>query len=183
MTSQRGTLVFALLLLLVAGGEFLRLENSGKALEMESPSLAKGTLVFLGKGFPEQGMHHFYDDPTPLSVIQMTLPNTSFRGEGTSDMLTPLRPGEALELLSESGKPIEIKRFWTPSETRMAFLIPLHPDRMSLQDWEALPGIGPKLALRIEENRQKFGDFGSLEKLGRVKGLGRRLIQRLKIFF
>ena len=183
MSSPRGILFLALFLLLIGGGEYIRIHSGGKALEMESPSLARGTLVFLGEGFPEKGIHHFYDDPTPQSVIQMTLPEVLGKLGKNSSMNIPLHSGEGLELLLENDKLIEIKRFWTPSETRMALFIPLHPDRMSVRDWEALPGIGPKLAVRIEKNRQINGDFGCLENLKRVKGIGDGLLQRLQIIF
>lgn len=37
---------------------------------------------------------------------------------------------------------------------------------------ELLPDIGPALALRIEEDRNRHGAFATLESLGRVKGVG-----------
>jgi competence protein ComEA len=43
---------------------------------------------------------------------------------------------------------------------------------MSRSDWVALPGIGKKLAENIHIDRQKNGDFGSLDALKRVKGVG-----------
>lgn len=183
MSSPRGTLILVFLLLLLGGREFFRVHYSAKALEMGPPPLAGGALVYLGEGFPEQGVHHFSDDSTPRAVIQMTLPKTAFVLEKNPAMNSPLQSGEGLKLLFENSKPVEIKRFWSPAEMRMAFFIPLHPDRMDMRDWQALPGIGPGLALRIEKNRQKNGDFGCLENLIRVKGIGNRLIQRLKIYF
>ncbi|PLY02817.1 MAG: hypothetical protein C0624_07750 [Desulfuromonas sp.] len=69
---------------------------------------------------------------------------------------------------------------WLPASQRMALQIPLHPDRMSCEDWQALPGIGPYLAAAIEENRQQNGDFATVESLLRVKGIGEK---RLAAFF
>nr|WP_283775430.1 helix-hairpin-helix domain-containing protein [Desulfuromonas sp. CSMB_57] len=54
---------------------------------------------------------------------------------------------------------------------------------MTLRDWEALPGIGPKLAERIEEDRQKNGDFGVWSEVQRVKGIGPRRIEALEKYF
>ena len=65
----------------------------------------------------------------------------------------------------------------------MALFIPLHPDRMNAEDWDALPGIGREIARRIEEERQKNGDFGSLAALRRVRGVGEKLINRLSPYF
>jgi competence protein ComEA len=50
-------------------------------------------------------------------------------------------------------------------------------------DWQALPGIGPKLAERIEVDRQKNGEFASLEDLKRVSGIGKKRIEAWRIFF
>ncbi len=45
-------------------------------------------------------------------------------------------------------------------------------DVATSQQLEALPRIGPSLAERIVANRDSFGAFGSLEALGRVRGIG-----------
>ncbi len=66
---------------------------------------------------------------------------------------------------------------------RIALSIPLHPDRMDLDDWSALPGIGAKLAARIETDRQKNGEFGTFENLARVKGIGQKSLSRWQKYF
>jgi competence protein ComEA len=70
-----------------------------------------------------------------------------------------------------------------PAAQRMALRIPLHPDRMSAEDWEALAGIGPGLAKAIEMERQQNGDFGSLAGLQRVKGIGSKRLAAWENFF
>jgi competence ComEA-like helix-hairpin-helix protein len=45
-------------------------------------------------------------------------------------------------------------------------------NRASARDLEALPGIGPSLAKRIVEEREKAGPFRSPRDLLRVKGIG-----------
>lgn len=45
---------------------------------------------------------------------------------------------------------------------------------------DLLPGIGPRLAARIVEDRRTEGSFASLDELMRVAGLGPRLIERLR---
>ncbi len=70
-----------------------------------------------------------------------------------------------------------------PASHRVSMGIPLHPDRMSLDDWQFLPGIGEALASRIELNRQKYGDFVSLEGLARVQGIGLKSIEKWQVFF
>lgn len=44
----------------------------------------------------------------------------------------------------------------------------------------ALPGIGPVLAERIVEHRERHGPFASIDELRAVRGIGPRLIERLR---
>ena len=56
---------------------------------------------------------------------------------------------------------------------------PVDLDRASEREVEGLPWVGPALARRILANRDSFGPFGSLEALGRVKGVGAATRKRL----
>jgi len=47
-------------------------------------------------------------------------------------------------------------------------------------EFEALPGIGPKMAARIIEYRQKNGPFKKVEELMNVRGLGEKNFLKLK---
>ena len=61
--------------------------------------------------------------------------------------------------------------------------IPLLPDQMDAEDWDSLPGIGPKLAKKIVDDRQENGDYCSLEAVQRVPGMGEKKIKSLKKYF
>lgn len=95
----------------------------------------------------------------------------------------PLRPGEALSLSDSWKETSDLTRGWMGAGQRVAMGIPLHPDRMSQEDWEYLPGIGSRLAVEVEKDRQENGDFGVLEKLDRVKGIGPKRIESWQEFF
>lgn len=47
-------------------------------------------------------------------------------------------------------------------------------------EFEALPGIGPALAARIIAYRDQNGPFTSTEDLMKVKGIGPKLLERIK---
>jgi len=47
-------------------------------------------------------------------------------------------------------------------------------------DLELLPGIGPTLAARILEERERGGRFGSVGELTRVRGIGPRTLETLR---
>ncbi len=62
-----------------------------------------------------------------------------------------------------------------PSPTRSKVQAPpavLDVNRASAEDFENLPGIGPKLAERIVAFRQKHGPFRRVEDLMAIKGMG-----------
>jgi len=48
------------------------------------------------------------------------------------------------------------------------------------RDFDALPGVGPKLAKRIIKYRQSVGYFHSLDELRAVKGIGKRKFERIR---
>ncbi|MGQ9464661.1 MAG: ComEA family DNA-binding protein [bacterium] len=49
-------------------------------------------------------------------------------------------------------------------------------------DFKALPGIGPVLARRIIEYREKNGGFKTISDLRKVKGIGENLFKRIEPF-
>ncbi|MEI8018266.1 MAG: helix-hairpin-helix domain-containing protein [Schlesneria sp.] len=80
--------------------------------------------------------------------------------------------------LSESGKAeIEI----TNQQPREYFYS-IDINRASWVEWAQLDGIGEKLARRIVEDRNEKGPFRSVEDLKRVRGLGLKLIEKLRPF-
>ncbi len=55
----------------------------------------------------------------------------------------------------------------------------LDVNRASAEELELLPRIGPTLAARIVEERERHGVFRSLEDLTRVRGIGPRTVEQL----
>ena len=53
-------------------------------------------------------------------------------------------------------------------------------NRASPEELEALPGIGPALAQRIVGFRETFGPFRQVDDLLEVRGIGPKLLERLK---
>ena len=50
----------------------------------------------------------------------------------------------------------------------------------SVEQLTALPGVGPKLAARIVEYRQKSGTFRSAQELMNVKGVGEKNFAKIE---
>lgn len=53
-------------------------------------------------------------------------------------------------------------------------------NRAQIKELEQITGIGPVLAVRILETRQRLGGFHSLEDLLEVPGIGPRTLQRIR---
>jgi competence ComEA-like helix-hairpin-helix protein len=57
---------------------------------------------------------------------------------------------------------------------------PLDVNRATRDELERLPGIGPGLAGRIVDARERRGPFGSVDELRRVRGIGHTTLERLR---
>jgi len=147
-------------------------------------SAKEGVWVELAEGGGARGFRQFFDETAPLDVIKMT-GNLPVNLETYSDpaWIRPLATGQTLIVEKNSREAMRLRRSWMSAANRITLGIPLHPDRMSLADWADLPGIGPKLATRIEQYRQKNGDFGSLEALRAVPGIGPKRISAWQRYF
>lgn len=58
----------------------------------------------------------------------------------------------------------------------------IDPNRASAPELERLPGIGPALAGRIVEDRDRRGAFSSPEALLRVPGIGHKILGRIRAY-
>jgi competence protein ComEA len=74
---------------------------------------------------------------------------------------------------TSSSKPAAAKAAAAPAA-------PVNLNTATQPQLEALPGIGPKVAERIVEYRQKNGSFKKIEDLMNVKGIGEKSFLKLK---
>ena len=56
----------------------------------------------------------------------------------------------------------------------------VYVNRASREELEKLPGIGPALAARIVEHRERFGPFRRAEHLMLVRGISERRFRQLR---
>jgi competence ComEA-like helix-hairpin-helix protein len=57
---------------------------------------------------------------------------------------------------------------------------PVDLNLASRDELQQLPGVGPGLAARIVQARERDGPFGSVDDLRRVRGVGRATLERLR---
>jgi competence protein ComEA len=117
--------------------------------------------------------------------IGWTLPATFDRAR---DLAAESFKGPKVEIASGSGRAITV----SPPPVAMLSDHPsaaapkrshqglLDLNRATDQDFDALPGIGSKLAERIMEYRQSVGVFRSLDELRAVKGIGKKKFERIR---
>ena len=129
------------------------------------------------------GLYQFHDGSNPFCAINLTEEVSEEKQLVESIRDQSVRSGEMFKVTRIAGKYIQVERSWLSASHRILLHIPLHPDRMTLLDWEALPGIGPKLAATIESDRQKNGDFGEFSALKRVKGIGVKKLEAWHTYF
>lgn len=183
MNQRRGIPLLLIFLLLS-----LLYQNSREVLRDEGPPaffLDKnaGVWLGLGAGFPRPGVHQFSDGTTLSTVIKMTGMQVGEKAQHDRALDAPLQTGSCLELVLAGNQVVGIMEQWLPAGQRIALGIPLHPDRMVEDDWQFLPGIGVKRAQAIEEDRQINGDYGSLQALRRVSGIGPKRLSSWESFF
>lgn len=170
--------VFAFLAVLLGRGPSVTEE-----LPFILPPAAKDLHVQLsGPGFSSE-VYQLNDGLSVLDVINLTALACGDLSSPVGAYSEPVING-AHYIVTKKEQKIEIVQHgWMSASQRIVLGIPLHPDRMSSSDWVALPGIGPKLADRINFDRQKNGEFVTLSGLQRVKGVGPKSIEKWKIFF
>jgi competence protein ComEA len=84
--------------------------------------------------------------------------------------------GHAQGGMTQNGKPARTTRTVvkaTPSS-------PINLNAATPAELETLPGVGPAMAERIVEYRQKNGGFKKVEDLMNVKGIGEKSFLKLK---
>ena len=59
---------------------------------------------------------------------------------------------------------------------------PISINSAGSEELECLPGVGPALAQRIVEYRERYGPFRSLIQLKEVRGIGDKLFQKILPF-
>jgi competence protein ComEA len=92
--------------------------------------------------------------------------------------LVYVRPDEAAGTRPRSGpKPGTAPRTAGRKEANLAG--PIDVNRAPVEELQRLPGIGPKMAQRIVDERQK-GRFKTVDDLRRVPGIGAKTLERLR---
>jgi competence ComEA-like helix-hairpin-helix protein len=92
--------------------------------------------------------------------------------------LEKLRSGDNLVL--DNAEAISLSRI--SGKKSLALRIPIGINSAGIEDLEALPGIGPKLAGRIVEYRNLNGPFKAIDELRNIDGIEEKRFLSIKPF-
>ncbi len=147
------------------------------------PYTTSGVTVRVEGANQRQGVYTFAKEVDLASVIKMTAGELLSKMPDSPLPDMQLNQGDIAKISFAESKLPEISLKTMRARERMLLGIPLDPDRMDIEDWRCLPGIGPVLAKRIVDYRQKNGDFRSVEAVRRVPGIGEKKFNSVKKHF
>lgn len=119
-----------------------------------------------------------------IDAIKMAIPLSPLSREHSGPAAgRPIQNGSVVRLafLADGSHQLTVTGM-TVAE-RMVLKIPLEITTMNEDDFDRLPGVGPALARRIVEYRQKNGGFMQVEDLSTVEGVGARKYEVLRAYF
>lgn len=132
---------------------------------------------------PAPGIYDLPAGTTVVSAILLTGGGVPAATVDSTSAPMVLKGGEILCVTSGRSLHPVITVNTMGAQEKMLLGIPLDPNTMGIDDWDALPGIGHNLAENIVSYRHKNGDFVSLAALESVPGIGHGTIERMKKYF
>ncbi len=114
------------------------------------------------------GLVHVPMGSRVADALQMAGGATSSKAEASVNLARPVVDGEQI-VVNASGA-----QAGASTGGRVSL------NSASVQEFEALPGVGPVLAQRIVDFRSEHGPFPSIDRLDDVSGIGATLIGQLR---
>jgi competence protein ComEA len=117
------------------------------------------------------------------NVIKMAIPVRSLKQPVNDHSALPLLNGSAVSLAVEADGAFLLTSGQMTVPERLVLGIPLDISTMTEADFDRLPGIGPALARRIIEHRQKNGGILRVSDLQAIEGIGKSKYRTFQVYF
>jgi competence protein ComEA len=170
-TPEERRAALALLLFTGGGGLLLELGRRNPAWVPDLLSAVSGSRVIQ----PADSTGGAPPAPTPATSLSPA--------PVLSEMLPGVRPDRHVEAPPPStAAPADSARPASSTRVKKAPAGPIDLATADAATLMTLPGIGPALAARIVEDRERNGPFRTVDDLGRVKGIGQKTLARLRPF-
>ncbi len=165
-----GVIGYASSSIITENNEQINMKVSNTAEESEIVTAPKDKkLVYITGAVEKPGL---YEVSTGASVEDVVK---------SSGGLLPFAGVESINLADDvkSGEHIHIPFNFTGAKEELLRKPLLNINTASVEELDALPGVGPALAKRIDEYRKKEGSFKQIEDLKKVKGIGDAMYQKV----
>ena len=150
-----------------------------------SVSNASVALVQLSGDVIHPGIYVMIDNKLTNSVINMSMPRCAEQlSLQPAKLSIPIQSGSTIEIICKSpDNRLLIDHGAMKSSQLLTLGLPLDLNQVTESDLELLPGIGPTLARRIVDYRQKNGVFNRVNELIQVEGIGEKKYKLLSRYF
>jgi len=128
-------------------------------------------------------LYRFPDGSTLTDVKKMTDTDASSGESNQAVGIDMLMDGDIVDLSRKKCTVAGFARKHMELSEKIILGIPLDPDKLSQAEWMLLPGIGRGFAKAIADERQKNGNYESIENVSRVPGMSSGKINSLKKYF
>ncbi|WP_459814831.1 ComEA family DNA-binding protein [Geotalea toluenoxydans] len=172
---------FFLVASLLYKGHCLR-TKTGPAVAFLSWSTGRVTVRIKGD-VSRSGVYRLPDGSTIGTVTNMTILDPAFLPASDVNLQISLKPGMILDVKQKGQNKYALSISYMKAKERLILGVPLDLGLMEEDDWEALPGIGPKTAKDIVDYRQDNGGFCPIEELKSVKGISEGKVEKIMGFF
>lgn len=147
-------------------------------------ALSSGSvLVKVSGNVLQPGIYEVPANSLAVSVIKMAHPVRPLRQPKSEPAAAPLPIGSAVNLSVQPDGTYLLTTDKIGTSERLVLGIPLDISIMNEADFDRLPGIGPALARRIVEYRQKNGGVLNVNDLAAVEGIGEKKYKMIRACF
>jgi competence protein ComEA len=147
--------------------------NFGRALAPPPAQNLAMVFVEVRGGAAHPGIHGFSHPPTLSDVWRVAgIPGSPPQNQ------VKLTSGSRVEVIPEGG--YTLGRMSGPQLLTLGLALDLN--QATLEELDALPGIGPALAQRIMDFRQAHGPFRQIDDLDQVSGIGPKKMEKIRSY-
>ena len=166
--------LFLMILYIVKGGLFFT--NLFPTYSSVKETIKQDTSIYIQ--IEGQGVYTFQSEKGVTLKEIFDRSGLEYSTSTSNDWNAKLETGSKISI----GPEMSISVGLMDGEKRLLFHLPIDINRATPEDFEALPGIGEKLAQRIVKSRNEYDVFQSVDDLKRVKGIGEKKLANIKEF-
>lgn len=127
------------------------------------------------------GVHTFCHRPDLQELMKRVGETGSYRWS-PDPLKMKTFPSGIKVLVRKEGKEYILSFMEMSAFSKMTLGLPISLNRENEEGLRALPGIGPALARAIVRERAERGGFNSLDEMIDIKGVGNRLLEKIRPF-